>query len=281
MFRPLVNEFLLTLSSAGADGTRPVSTKGTAVTPGATNTYGSYASMGVINPSDDAYWINIAAHTVNVPAENRMAMITVGIDLAGGSSFTDFISDLLIGSPVGLQSSGLSSYGFPLRIPAGASLGIKGASLSATVTAFRVYVDLLCRPSRPELVRCGSFVQTFGVTPPTVGGVAVTPGAASEGAWSEIGTLDKPLWFFEFGYSIDDTTMVVASIEVDIGIGDASNKRIVIPNGQVITSANEALSKLAAGRYGFAAPGDKVFARSQSSGAADTNNSAAVYGVGG
>jgi len=282
MFRPLVNEFLLTLSSAGADGTRPVSNKGTAVTPGATNTYGSYASLGVVNPNDDAYWIWIYAHTVNVVAENRMVMITVGVDPAGGSSFTDTINDLLIGAPLALQSTtGGPIYGFPLRIKAGSAIGVKAACLSATTTAIRVYCELMCQPSRPELVRCGSFVQTFGVTPPTVGGVAVTPGGASEGAYAEIGTLDKPLWFFDFGYSIDDTTMTTASLEVDVALGDASNKRVIIPNAQIITTANEVLNRAAAGRFALGAPGDKIYARSQHSGTADTNNSVAVYGVGG
>lgn len=274
------NEFLARPSSLGADGTRPTSTQGTSVTPGGTNTYGSYASLGVISSADDAYEIELTTHTVNVTAENRMVMITLGADPAGGTSFTDIWSDVFVAG-----SSEVANTHFRFRLPyflkAGTTLGVKAASLNATTTAIRVHAKLFCKPTRPDLIMHGKHVQTFGVTSPTVAGVAVTPGTVSEGAYAEIGTLDKPLFFFDFGMVVDDTTMGAAMLHVDIALGDATNKRVIISNAPIWTTAGEGLMKHIGGSYARGAVGDKIYARAQSHTAIDSNYSIAVYGVGG
>jgi hypothetical protein len=279
--QPHVNEWGLMLDSRGPDGTRPTNADGTSVTPGASNTYGSYAALG-LTLTDDVYWIEVLISVVNVTATNRMVMVDIGADPAGGSAYASIIPDLLAGSPLSnINAGGMTIYRFPLRIKAGTTLAAKAASLNADTTAIKVYVRLKCQPTHPELVRVGSFVQVFGVSSPTVGGVALTPGAASDGAYVEVGTADKRLFFLEFGYSINDSTMTAAALDVDIAVGDASNKRVVIHNAQLVTGASELLVKPPCGEFAEVAIGDKLYARSQSSAAADSLNSVAIYGVGG
>lgn len=278
-----INEFLGFVSSLGPVDTRPVSNEGTAITPGASNSMGSYASLGILSTTHDVYEPEIVVHTVSIAGENRMVSIDIAIDPAGGTSFSNIIADLLCGSPAGLQggSDGSTTFMFPISIPAGATVGIRGASLNATTTAFRGSVRGKTHPTRCDLIRTGSFVQTFGIPTPTdVVGTSITPGTTSDGAWVELGVLDKPLFYFEVGYVVDDTTMTTGLLNVDIALGDATNKRIIISNLQYSTSANEILSKKLGGRYAKGAIGDKIYARSQFTGTPDANNSVAVYGVG-
>lgn len=283
---PIVNEWLSTLSSIGADGTRPLLTQGTFVNPGASSTYGAYVSLGVISPTIESHWIEMFICDASVSASNRMVMLTWAIDPAGGTSFVgnEILVDHLIGSPGQRTVGGNGSPGywtFPLRIPAGATIGVKAASLDATTTAFSTWVNLIGAPTRPELHKPGAFIQTFGVpSSPTVAGTVITPGTTAEGAWAEIGTLDKRLFYFDFGISVNDTTITGSYYYVDIGIGDASNKRIIIPNALVITSSSEAVTHNNRGVFAHGAIGDKIYARAQYGGVLDTNVSVAVYGVG-
>ncbi len=284
MFGNEINEWLGFASSKGADGTRPTTTDGTSITPGASNTMGSYTAIdGILSSTFDVLEFDLVVHSVNVTTENRMVSLDVAIDPAGGTSFSgnEIIRDLLVASPAGIVFGLESRWTFPLRIPAGASVGVRAASLNATTTAIRVFVNGRYQPTRHELVRVGSFCQTFGVgTPGTVAGVSFTPGTTADGAWVEVGTLDKHLFYFDFGVVVDDTTMTAGQLDIDVAIGDATNKRLIIPNGRIITTASEQLLKTVNGRYARGVPGDKIYARGQFSGALDAAYSIAAYGVG-
>jgi hypothetical protein len=284
MMRPRVSEFLAFESTLGADGTRPSLTGGTAVTPGASSSYGSYTQLGTLVTAQDAYEVEIVVTTVAVSAANRMIMLMVAADPAGGTSFAgnEIIQDLLVGAPSTPNGNGApASFVFPLKVKSGASFGVKAASLDATTTAINVWINVKEQPSRLDLTPHGQFVRTFGVSSPTVAGVAITPGGASEGAWTEIGTLAEPLWYFIFGYSINDTTMTAAILNVDLALGDASNKRVIMRDALVLTTAAETLYVLQRGAFARGQIGDKIYARVQGSTTADTTNSIAVYGVGG
>ncbi len=277
MFQTGINEWLGTASSRGVDGTRPTTTDGTSVTPGASNTWGAYASLGVLSATFDVLELELVVHSVSVAAAARMVALDVAVD------GVNIINDLHPGAPGVISGGGFENrFVFPVRIPAGGSLSVRAASLDATVTAIRVIAIGRFQPTRPDLVWYGSFVQTFGVgASGVVAGTAIVPGTVAEGAWVEIGTLTRPLSYFDFGYTINDTTMGGNQIDVDIALGDATNKRIIIANAMIGTNASEQLFRRGApGRYARGAIGDKIYARAQLSGAADDNNSIAVYGVG-
>lgn len=282
MLNTLPNEWGLIIESV-ADGTRPATAWGTSVTPG-NNTYGSYVQV-LSATSDETFLCRITLNSWSVSAAARDALVTIGIDPAGGTSYTDFIVDLAAScAPTYIQVvPGPVVYEFPVRIPAGATLAAKGSVNNATVGTGRVAITLFGRPSRPELVKAGAFVQTFGSTPASSSGTAITGGGASEGAWTQIGSaLTVPLWFWEFGFCVNNATMANNAHHVDIGLGDASNKKIVIPNGLVYETTSETLAKAAQGRVGLGAIGDIVYARVQTGTTATTANTSIIaYGVGG
>ena len=281
MLKGSPNEWGLVISSV-ADGTRPAAAWGALLTPG-NNTYGSYVQL-LTATSDETYLIRIACHSFAASATARDALVTIGIDPAGGTSYADFIVDLAAScAPTYAQFIGIVEYEFPVRIPAGASVAAKATVNNATVGTGRVSITLFGRPSRPELVKAGTFVQTFGATPASSSGSTFTAGSTSEGAWAQVGSaLTAPLWFWEFGFCVNNTVMGNTVHHVDIGLGDASNKKVVIPNGVVAESSAETLAKPAQGRFGIGAVGDIVYARVQDGPAVGgTPASVIVYGVGG
>ena len=281
MLQSLPNEWGLIIESV-ADGTRPAAAWGTSITPG-NNTYGSYVQV-LTATSDETYLCRVTLASFFTSAQARDALVTIGIDPAGGTSYTDLIPDLMASCAPNYYSALPSPtiYEFPIRIPAGATVGAKASVNNGTVGTGRVAVTLFGRPSRPELVKAGTFVQAFGVTAASSSGTAITPGTTSEGAWTQLGSaLTVPLWWWEWGVGINNATMTNNNHHVDIGIGDAGNKKIVVPNGIAGETSSETISKLTIGRAGVGAVGDIVYARIQTGpNAATANMSVMAYGVG-
>lgn len=280
-----------------ADGTRPAAAWGTSITPG-NNAYGSYASViAGASVTHDAYGILININSNSVAATIRDALVTIGFDPAGGTSFGGLggvtgreINHLLASCAptytLAVPGVGGISYFFPLKIPAGTSIGAKASVNNATVGTLRVSCKLFCKPSAPELVRVGSYVKTFGETTASSRGTAFTPGGASEGTYVQLGSAiaaaDSPLWYWECGIGIDNTAITANVVHVDVGLGDATNKRIAIDNQWFGMSTNETIGKAAGGAYQNGAAGDLVYVRGQSGPAGpDTGFTAIAYGVGG
>lgn len=279
------NEWGLIISSV-ADGTRPASPFGTIVTPG-TNSYGSYVSLisgASVTADIFEIWINIESVAVSGAAHD--SLVTIGVDPAGGSSFTDLISDLL-GGCAGSYASGTAGaggvwYRFPLKIQAGTSVGAKGSRSNGT-QGFGVHCVLFGKPTRPELVRAGSFVRTFGSNPSGSNGTSITPGTTSEGAYVDLGTLADTLWFWEVGIGVGNSATNTNTYHVDVAIGNASNKKTVINNLPFRTSTSEDITKgPGAGGYLTGINGDHVYARAQVGPNGVVGGvTVAAYGVGG
>jgi hypothetical protein len=279
-----VNEWGTILYST-ADGTKPVGGMGTAVTP-AQNTYGTYAALiAGASMTVDCCELTINVNTVGISTAARDCVVSIGLDPAGGTSYTSLV-DLVCGPAHAYSDNGNSGGGgvwfrFPIWIKSGTSIAAAAAVNSATLTAINVFCRVRGAPSAPESIRVGSYIDQFGVTLASSSGTAITQGAASDGAYTQIGTLTRPCWAWEFGYGINDATMSNNLLEVDIALGTNTNKKIVIPNATVHTSSIETVSKPWALEPGIGATGDNVYARAQGNVSVDSANSVAVYGVGG
>ena len=278
------NEWGLIIPSVAA-GTRPAAAYGTSVTPG-TNAYGTYTEiMSGATLTDHAYeiWINI--NSVRVAGAAHSSMVMIGVDNAGGSTYVDLIPDL-VGGPAGdyAGSNGQGGvwYRFPVFIRAGSSIAAKG-SRSVGTTAFNIHCIVYCRPSRPELVRAGSFVRAYGSALASSQGTSVTPGGAAEGTYVELGTFAEPIWYLETGVGIDNATIGLNAYACDLAVGDATNKKVAVQDLLIATNTAEELRKdPVGGRYIMGAVGDKVYGRAQAGPLATvTGFTMAAYGVGG
>lgn len=268
--------------SSVADGTRPVVTLwGTSITPG-NNTYGTYTEiMADSLVTDEAFMIDIFFSANAVAATSRDTLVTIGVDFAGGTTYTDMEIPHLLATGASVANIGKQWYGyrFPLRIPAGSAIAAKASVNNVTVGTLGVSCVLYGKPSAPELVRYGTFVRAYGADTANSRGTLVTAGTVSEGSWTDLGTLADDIWAWEFGYGTDSSSLANAWRHVDIGVG--STQKVVIPNAVVSSDNGESISKTHALWYGDAKSGEHVHGRIQHSNAADSNASLIAYGIGG
>lgn len=282
------NEFGLVIDSLGPDGTRPVITSmGAAITPG-NNTYSAYVSvLAGAALTDDCYLLEINANNFGASAAAHDTIITIGFDPAGGTSFADAIVDLLTGQagPPFSASGGQGghSWVFPLFVKAGTSVGVKASQNSAAPSTGAVSVRYFCRPSRPELLRVGSRVVTYGSVPATSTGTAVTPGTTADGAYTQLGTVatgDAP-WHWVMSCGFNQAVISPSGIAVcDLAIGSSTAlNREAVQNQWFSYNTVEQTFGAFVGRNLQASPGDLVYGRMQMAGGVQSIVSMAAYGV--
>ena len=247
---------------------------------------GSYATILTGgNNLYDSYGILININTIAVSTAATDSLTTIGIDPAGGTSYSNVILNLLssCAGSYGILGCGVWYY-FPIFIKAGSQIAAIGWINNATVGTQNVNITLMCQPRYPEFVKCGSYVDSYGVSTSTASGTNVTPGTTSEGAWTGIqANISRSAWWFQVGMGVNDSTMTKLVQHLDVGIGDSGNKRLACNNTRVVTTTGEALYKPLSfmGCDMEAAVGDNIYARAQGSTTADSNTSVGVYAVGG
>lgn len=268
-----------TIFQSTADGTIPSTTSfGTSITPGV-NTYGTYATLiSGAALTRDVYMIDIFVGGVFATATARTALAALGLDPAGGTTFTK-VADLLVGNAGSVQSRGMV-FRFPLFIKAGTSIGMAGSYSTATVPAFSAKVICYADPSNVENVNVGTYIEQLGVVTATSTGTAITPGSASEGAWTDLGSPTKPCFWWDYGWACLNNTISLANCDVDLGIGDATNKKIAIANAYMLVNTNEDVYKHQAGNWGKATTSDHIYVRMQQSVTPVAAHVVAAYGVG-
>jgi hypothetical protein len=252
-----------------------------AVTTGpSANTMGSWTAL-LGATAQDAYgieiWISLA-HTANAI---RSILMDIGADPAGGTNYSVLIPALLAHGISSTLTEGPHRYFFPLFIPAGTSLAAQAQTGHSAALSPQVRALLYCKPSNPEAWRCGSYVDVFGASYATSVGTAVAAGTTSEGSWTQLGSnTTRPLWFWQVGANSNSTGLSDNAVDVDIALGDSTNKDVIAPANVACSGTSETLSfSIKRNGIRYAPSGTGVYARAQ----AFTTGSLgyAVYGVGG
>ena len=272
------NNFQLTEPSWGT--TRPASANGTSVTP-AVGSKGSYAALGSAI-SQDAFGILVNVNTNFASTASRNTVVDIGMDPAGGSSYSVVIPDLLCGgSSAYTRNGGGNWYYFPLFIKAGTTIAARAQG--SVTSAIRVGCVTFSLPGNASMVRKGSFIEALGISAP--GGTSITPGTTSDGSWVDLGTTSNRMWWWQFGMQVGtaDTSWNLNAIHVDVATGDASNKEIIIQDANFCTDSGEYVGNppLTAGVEWEVPAGAHIYIRAQASGTLETAYNAAVYGLGG
>lgn len=251
---------------------------GTTITSG-NNAFGSFSTLITgANLVADVWDIEIVVTNFAASAAARQGVLDIGIDPAGGTTFTTVIPNLLIYA-AHTQLLGRVRYRFPLFIKAGSTIGAR--SYATTGANPSVAVCVQGRPSNPEVVKSGTYVLSYGVTAPA--GVAVTPGTTSEGAWTQIvAATTKDHWWWQSGFSSSDTTMAGVTYFMDLGYGASGNQQAIFEDGWIRTDSLEGASFECPYQCTRVVPsGQTIWGRMQCSGTADTGLSMAAYGLGG
>lgn len=261
--------------------TAPTTTPGVSVTPGS-GAKGSYVQLAsAANLANDVYGILLWVNTGNTTATIRDILIDIGVDPAGGTSYSQTVGINNIFAPQDSSApQGGRWFWFPLFIKAGQSVGVRAqANNTSTV---RVMATFFGMPSRPECIRAGQYSETIGVS--GNGGTPFTCGnTAAEGSWTSIGTTTRPLWWIQLcaGHNVGTTTGQMYFF--DLAYGDASNKTIITEN---IPQFNPGTSEQSGGPCamwdGFCEvpAGATLYVRGSASGTAETTEAVAV-GIGG
>lgn len=202
---------------------------GTLVTTGASSSVKGTPAELISSTSFDAYKIVIMASHYGVSAIGSAGCLDI---LIGASTEEVLISNLLMGysGAYAVAGRGPKIWEFPLYIPAGSRIAAQAAGERLS-TGMRVQVYLYGgkgTPSNP----IGGKVTTYGMATIPNGTTVVAGANGAEGAWTQItaSTIQSHFAFVpSFQVSPADTSINARSLQLDLGIGAATEKAIGAP----------------------------------------------------
>lgn len=260
----------------GPAAARPAAAYGTTVTPG-DNTKGSYAQLiSGASLTEDVYLVEININANFVAATARSAILDIGYDPAGGTSYSILIADLMCASASNLciTREGFLGYNymFPLFIKAGTSIGAAASVDNATVGTLRCWARFYCKPKHPEALKVGSYVESLGVTAASSEGTTVTSGTTSEGSWTSLGTTTKPAWWFQVGGGVNNLAITSVAYFLDLSAGASGGEKLLIDDVLLHGNSNNDLLCLQPHIClgGEVVSGASIWGRAQCSGTAQT-----------
>ena len=273
--------------SADNWGVNPSATPGTLVTPGASNAWGSITSI-LSALANEAHALNLRIMGGATTTAAKPQVMEVYYDPAGGTSWTQL---LIPAFPMGAsalitQAGSGYSFLFPIRIPAGASVGVRIKGANATAGTVSVSAKVYGKPSSPENAMVGSYAEVVGTITNALG-VTFTPGNAADGSWVDLGATVKDLWWWQIAYQINGSTITAEYTYIDIAFGDASNKHVIariMHAGTTGESCGTPMEDNMSGQWECYQPvkaGDHIYIRGRCLNAPDTGYNGAAIGVGG
>jgi len=268
-------------------GANPSSTIGTSVTPGASNVQGSWTQIASsANIANEVVGFYLQVHAGATSTASKPQLMDIGIDPAGGTSYTAIISDMQIGASPALTAAGAREHYFPMKIPSGASVAARIRGANATAGTVRVAARFYGRPSNGLALPCGTYSQTLGADTANSTGTSITPGNASDGGWVDLGTISRSLWWWQLGYVVANGTVTAEYTYLEVAYGDASNKTsifTVMHGGTTAETCGLAAQTqlLWPVAYCPVSAGTNIYVRGRCNNSPDTGYSVTVTGVGG
>ena len=266
-------------------GASPSAAPGTAVTPGATNAEGAWTQVASsANIAQDCFWIGLNVSGGTTASNSKMHLLDIGVDPAGGTSYTAVISNLACGNS-GTVTGNPRNYFFPYFIKSGSSVAIRIQGSNATAGTVRILAKFYGQPTHPQNAPVGSIAQTFG-TITNSNGESFTPGNAADGTWVSMGTATTALWWWQLGAQIDNGTQSAHYTYVDVGVGDVTNKKTILRQF-VMSNTSELNGDIVPSNSAFAdcfwpvPAGATIYVRGRNNTAPVTGYNATVIGIGG
>lgn len=255
---------------------RPGATWGTALASDAVaHTEPATETQLIASTSFDTDMVRIWFHTNNGATTNTASL--VNIKVGGAGSEQTIIENLTACGAGAGDSQAKISYSFPLRIPAGSRISATHRSVR-TATSLYCMIELLGGGDGHHWV--GTAVESVGENTADSGGTSVTTGTTSDGTLTSIGTNT-----YDWGYVVPgianngDTSTLAALHSWDLASGSATSD--LIPGLEEFLShanASEFFMHTIPGRYCHIPAGTTLYARGQSSGAAEGLD-VILYGV--
>jgi hypothetical protein len=257
----------------------PTTSVGTGFTAGANRADGTAVSC-IAALAHDVHLIRIHLWGISGSTADSNAAGDLLIDPGGATSWTPLINDLVCGFGQTLPNAANGLYyEFPLWIPAGASVGWQCKTAhTADITNGRILIELFGEPSRPEMLWCGTGVESIGIA--DAKGTAITAGDTGVwGTWTSIGsTTAHHIKAIQLGVNGGDASVSAREYHFQIGAGSQP-----LPGSGIAwanTSSSEVGAKVAPGlTYCNLPSGTQLQARATCSSTALDPWHVAAYGV--
>jgi hypothetical protein len=255
---------------------RPANTTGVTVTGASAHTVGTIVEVFAAT-THDTYWLKVALSHSFVANAQTDQLLNIYVGSSGNEKV--IIPNLVAGWSSNI-ATGVPprSFEFPLFIPAGARVS---ASLQSLVVNDTVEVLMELWGGGTPHHWAGTMVECIGANTAASQGTSVTPGGASEGTFTIIGTAQNTLRYIlpMIQGNFADTTITTAGISVDLGVGDATYQDLeefsFSMNGSEITVPNSG----GRGRFTNVPAGTVLQLRAQNSSASVEPNDYCIYGV--
>lgn len=264
-------------------GANPSASVGTFVVPGTSGAEGSWTQvLSALGKDVTGFMILVHAGATSLAQKNHL--LDIGVDPAGGTSYTPIISNIVCGATSAITASGAGHrYYFPFGIRAGSTVAARVQGSNATPGSVRIAIRAWGQPDHPELWPVGQYTETIGTITNTQG-VAFTPGNAADGSWVSLGTTAKELWWWQIGYQVSNATILAQYTYIEIAYGDASNKHVicrVMHGGSTGETCGTALESHLLEAYCRVPAGSTIYIRGRCNAAPDTGYNGVAVGVGG
>jgi hypothetical protein len=198
---------------------------------GSANTKGSWYTL-VSGLTAAGAWVNLKTSGTVFAGQDTSTIVDLAI--GGSGSETVVAENLLIGN------RGNRGTLFPLHLPAGATLRVRTASISAS-RSWVIGADIYAGEPDSGLSVPGRIV-TYGASAGSSSGTSVTPSgtAGTKGAWAQlVAATDAPIHALMIMAQNSGIAMNGGTHSVDIAVGGSGSETIVVPGWQVATDANE------------------------------------------
>lgn len=179
------------------------------------------------NVTADCYGVYVEVQKTATSATDTSCILDIGVDAAGGTSYTALVSNLLCGYAddwnAGVGRGGARRYFVPVKITSGSAVAIRGRTVEGSNQDGSIKVQLLGGATGTPYG--GASVETLGVTESTSKGTSVTPGAATTwGSWTNIGsTLSANAQAFVVGVQPAGATVVNrCAYQLQIGVSSSA-----------------------------------------------------------
>lgn len=200
------------------------STFGTSITTG-TNTFPTPTELiSAASLTEDVYLIYVLFSNYGTASAARPGLLNVYVTPPGGSQVV-LIANLML-HEAGTKYRFMNRYIFPLFIKSGSAIAVAASGSGANT--LEVLIEVFGKPSRPDMIACGSYVEDFGALTASSDGTEVPEGNSVKGAWTQIGTTTRECWWWQAQYGQNSSTDGGLDVWMDVAAGDATNKDIII-----------------------------------------------------
>ncbi len=282
LHQPFLSRFAFTYDNWGAN---PSATPGTSVIPGASNAEGAWTQVATSgNIAQDIYWLRLQIQSGFVASQQKDHLLDIGVDPAGGTSYSPIISNIICGATGVLPQVGAQFF-FPFFIKAGSSIAVRVQGNNATAGTVRVMAKFYGQSARMEALPVASFSETIGAISGS-GGVGFTPGNVADGAWVSLGTTTKAMWWWQLGVQISNAAMTSVTTYTELAHGDVTNKHIITKCMFQSDGSEQMLFGVDSGMifpqaYKPLPAGVELWVRGRANGAPATGHNAVAIGGGG